>query len=233
MWGVLEPSLFEGRHEHLLGASYAPQNNATARRKFLSYPCGRNPVATKLSAADDELAVKRVLGGDISAFEEIVRRWQSPLVNLAFRFCRDRGRAEEMAQEAFLRAYRGLKQWRKEAAFSTWLFALATNFYRSELRRIPATVSIDDVREPADPRAQDGGLEEEDRDLAVRRAVLALPEKYREALILFYFHEMDVAAAALSLGLPEGTFKARLFRGREILRGKLPQLLGVARLKEA
>jgi RNA polymerase sigma-70 factor (ECF subfamily) len=75
--------------------------------------------------------------------------------------------------------------------------------------------------------------EAEDRDRAVRRAVFALPAKYREALTLFYFHEMDVPTAARSLGLPEGTFKARLFRGREILRGKLPQLLEVARLKEA
>ena len=60
-------------------------------------------------------------------------------VNLAYRFCHDRGRAEEMAQEAFLRAYRGLERWRKDAAFSTWLFALATNLYCSELRRIPAS----------------------------------------------------------------------------------------------
>ncbi|MFZ3265984.1 MAG: sigma-70 family RNA polymerase sigma factor [Terriglobales bacterium] len=187
-----------------------------------------------MSASDDQSAVDRVLAGDISAFEEIVGRWQSPLVNLAYRFCRDRGRAEEMAQEAFLRAYRGLKQWRKEAAFSTWLFALATNFYRSELRRIPVrTVSLNDVAEPVDPRAAAGRLEDDDRDLAVRRAVFALPAKYREALILFYFHDMDVPAAARSLGLPEGTFKARLFRGREILRGKLPQLLAMPRLKEA
>jgi len=187
-----------------------------------------------MSASDDQSAVERVLAGDVSAFEEIVRRWQGPLINLAYRFCRDRGRAEEMAQEAFLRAFRGLVQWRKDAAFSTWLFALATNLYRSELRRIPArTVSIDDVREPADPRASDGGLEDHDRDAAVRRAVFALPAKYREALTLFYFHEMDVPAAARSLGLPEGTLKARLFRGREILRSKLPRTLAVPRLKEA
>ena len=187
-----------------------------------------------MSVIDDQAAVERVLAGDISAFEEIVRRWQSPLINLAYRFCRDRSRSEEMAQEVFLRAYRGLKQWRREAAFSTWLFALATNFYRSELRRIPTrTISLDDVAEPVDPRVSDGGLEDEDRDLAVRRAVFALPAKYREALILFYFHEMDVPAAARSLGLPEGTVKARLFRGREILRTKLPQLLAVPRLREA
>jgi RNA polymerase sigma-70 factor, ECF subfamily len=188
----------------------------------------------RVSPSDDQSAVEKVLAGDVSAFEEIVMRWQGPLINLAYRFCRDRGRAEEMAQEAFLRAFRALSQWRKDAVFSTWLFALATNLYRSELRRIPAgTLSIDDVREPADPRASDGGLEDYDRDAAVRRAVLALPSKYREALTLFYFHEMDVPAAARSLGLPEGTVKARLFRGREILRSKLPKTLAIPRLKEA
>jgi RNA polymerase sigma-70 factor (ECF subfamily) len=187
-----------------------------------------------VSASDDQSAVEKVLAGDVSAFEGIVQRWQGPLINLAYRFCHDRGRAEEMAQEAFLRAYRALAQWRKDAVFSTWLFALATNLYRSELRRIPArNVPLQDVAEPADSRASDGGLEDRDRDRAVRRAVLALPVKYREALTLFYFHEMDVPAAARSLGLPEGTVKARLFRGRELLRGKLPQRLAVPRLKEA
>jgi RNA polymerase sigma-70 factor, ECF subfamily len=189
-----------------------------------------------VSASDDQSDVEKVLTGDISAFEGIVRRWQGPLINLAYRFCHDRGRAEEMAQEAFLRAYRALAQWRKDAVFSTWLFALATNLYRSELRRIPAhTVPIEDIPEPADARVSDRALEEDndDRDLAVRRAVGALPAKYREALILFYFHDMDVTTAARSLDLPEGTVKARLFRGREILRSKLPQLLAVPRLKEA
>ena len=187
-----------------------------------------------MSAIDDQTDVERVLAGDISAFEGIVHRWQAPMINLAYRFCQDRGRAEELAQEAFLRAYRGLGQWRKDAVFSTWLFALATNLYRSELRRIPAqTVSLDDIAEPADGRSSDGGLEDRNRDVAVRRAVGALPAKYREALILFYFHDMDVATAARSLSLPEGTVKARLSRGRDILRGKLPQLLAVPRMKEA
>jgi RNA polymerase sigma-70 factor (ECF subfamily) len=188
------------------------------------------------SASDDQNDVERVLAGDISAFEGIVRRWQTPLVNLAYRFCHDRGRSEDMAQEAFLRAYRGLAQWRKDAVFSTWLFAVATNLYRSELRRIPArivSVSFEDIAEPPDTRAFDGGQEDEDREGAVRRAVGALPAKYRDALTLFYFHDMDVATAARSLGLPEGTVKARLFRGREILRSKLPQLLAVPHLKEA
>jgi RNA polymerase sigma-70 factor, ECF subfamily len=183
---------------------------------------GRTYEGARVSASDDQADVERVLSGDIEAFENIVRRWQNPLVNLAYRFCRDRGRAEDLAQEAFLRAYRSLGQWRKHAVFSTWLFALASNLYRSELRRIPnGIVSIDDVSEPKDPRAADGLLETQDRDRSVRRAVFTLPPKYREALMLFYFHEMDIPAAAQSLGLPEGTLKARLFRGREMLRGKL------------
>jgi len=180
-----------------------------------------------VSAEEDQADVEKVLAGDTSAFEGLVRRWQGPLVNLAYRFCRDRGRAEEMAQEAFLRAYRSLDGWRREAAFSTWLFTLATNLYCSELRQIPArTVAIDEIAEPEDHRAIDGGLEEEDRDRAVRRAVFALPAKYREVLILFYFHEMDVPTTARSLGLPEGTIKARLFRGRQVLRSKLAKRLG-------
>jgi len=174
-----------------------------------------------VSAADDQADVRKVLAGDISAFEGIVRRWQGPLVNLAYRFCRDRARAEDMAQEAFLRAYRALGRWRQDSLFSTWLFAIATNLYRSELRRIPAAVPLDSVAEPRHPGAPDGGLEEHDRDDAVRRAVAALPPKYRDALVLFYFQEQDVGAAARALGLPEGTVKARLARGRDILKEKL------------
>ncbi len=187
------------------------------------------PRRTSVSAREDQADVEKVLAGDIAPFESIVRRWQSPLVNLAYRFCRDRGR---LAQEAFLRAYRALGGWRKEAAFSTWLFALATNLYRSEPRRIPArNVPLDEIGELRDLRS--GGVEDDSRDRIVRQAVGALPARYRETLILFYLHEMDVPAAARSLGLPEGTVKARLFRGREILRRKLPDLLAEPRLKEA
>ncbi|MGA1982838.1 MAG: sigma-70 family RNA polymerase sigma factor [Acidobacteriaceae bacterium] len=178
-------------------------------------------------AADDRQDAIRVLAGDTSAFEGIVRRWQSPLINLAYRFCRDRGRAEEMAQEAFLRAFRNLASWRQESAFSTWLFSLATNLYCSELRRYPpVALPFDEVREPADPREIDGGLEQRNQSAAIHKAVESLPAKYREALTLYYFHELDVPAAARSLGLPEGTVKAHLFRARNLLRDKLRPLFG-------
>lgn len=187
---------------------------------------GRSPGLSPDRGADrtpaaDAAAVARVLAGDHAAFEAIVRRWQTPLVNLAWRFCRDRQRAEEMAQEAFLRAWRNLAQWRGDSAFSTWLFALATNLYRTELKRIPATMlSLDEIAEPPDARISTAAYDEASRDESVRRAVLALPSKYRDAVLLFYFQEQDVPAAARTLHLPEGTVKARLFRARELLRSK-------------
>ena len=175
-----------------------------------------------MSAEEDAVAVEKVLQGDTSAFAEIVQRWQAPLINLAYRFCHERGRAEDMAQEAFLRAYRNLATWRREATFSTWLFALATNLYRTEIRRIPPrAVSLDEIVSPPASDATDAALFESHRRRAVRTAVQSLPARYRDVLLLFYFHDRDVAATASSLRLPEGTVKARLSRGRELLRKKL------------
>ncbi len=183
-------------------------------------------ISSNRRADDDREDAARVIAGDTQAFEGIVRRWQSPLINLAYRFCRDSGRAEEMAQEVFLRAFRNLSSWRQESNFSTWLFALATNLYCSELRRIPPiSLPFDEVHEPADPRAIDGGLEERNRSAAIHKAVQSLPAKYREVLTLYYFHEMDVPSTARSLGVPEGTIKAHLFRARNLLREKLRTLV--------
>lgn len=187
------------------------------------------PSTTAKTAMDDLADVERVLAGDARAFEGIVRRWQGPLVNMAWRYCRDRARAEEMAQEAFVRAWRGLAQWRRESSFSTWLFALAANVFRNELKRVPTAnlpVALDEIAEPASPAAQEETLQRKSQRDVVRRAVLALPLRYREPVILFYFHEMDVGAAARSMGLPEGTLKARLSRARELLRRRFPQLAG-------
>jgi RNA polymerase sigma-70 factor (ECF subfamily) len=173
----------------------------------------------------DRADVDRVLAGDVNAFEGIVSRWQGPLVNMAWRYCRDRGRAEEMAQEAFVRAWRGLSQWRRESSFSTWLFALAANVFRSELKRSPTVnLPLGDSPEPSGPAMQFRGIEESSRQDTVRRAVLALPQRYREPVVLFYFHEMDLAAAARTMGLPEGTMKARLSRARALLRSRFPHL---------
>ena len=184
--------------------------------------------ATATTAAQDLADVERVLAGEVRAFEGIVRRWQGALINMAWRYTRDRGHAEELAQEAFIRAWRGLPAWRREGTFSTWLFALAANVFRSELKRFPtqnvALVEIAEIAEPSSPATQYGSVASALTAETVRRAVLALPTRYREPLVLFYFHEMDATAAACTMGLPEGTLKARLARGRALLRRRFPQL---------
>lgn len=176
--------------------------------------------------ADDEGAVRRVLAGDVDAFEELVVRWQGPLVNLAYRYCRDRGMAEDMAQEAFVKAYRGLPRRRGDSRFSTWLFSIAHNHYRSVLRRhVPEGVSLEDA--PLGLAAGDR-REESDRalrDEVVRTAVSSLPPRYRDVVVLYYFQERDLAETARIADLPEGTVKARLYRARKLLERKLEGLL--------
>lgn len=181
------------------------------------------------TADEDRKDVERVLAGDPAAFQGIVERWQGPLVNLAFRFCRDEGRAEELAQDAFLRAFRSLHQWRHEAAFSTWLFALALNVFRSHMRRGAAIeVAVSDPVGVGQAPSPESAAVSRDTAAAVRRLVCTLPEKYRDALILFYFLDQDVAHAAHCLGVPVGTVKARLHRGRELLRSRLTRVLHLA-----
>jgi RNA polymerase sigma-70 factor, ECF subfamily len=175
------------------------------------------------SADRDKADVEQTLAGNPAAFSGIVERWQKPLINLAFRFCRNQGEAEDMAQDAFVRAFRSLGQWRQEAAFSTWLFALSLNVFRSHRRRAPPTaVPLDDqfsiVGTQPNPESS---LAMHEHHKLVRRAVTTLPPRYRDALILFYFMEQDVAQAASCLGVPVGTLKARLHRGRELLKIRL------------
>jgi RNA polymerase sigma-70 factor (ECF subfamily) len=175
----------------------------------------------------DQEDVRQVLAGKAEAFAGIVGRWQRPIVNLAFRFCRNRAQAEEMAQDAFLRAYRALGQWRGDAAFSTWLFAVSINVFRSHMRRVqPVEVPLEEVR----PSMTGHGIQSQhaliDTDDVVRRTVATLPPKYRDAMIAFYFMEQDLSQAARSLGVPDGTMKARLHRGRELLKRRLARVLG-------
>ncbi len=155
-----------------------------------------------------------------------MRRWQGPLLKLAHRFCRDRSLAEDMVQEAFLRVHRKLDRYDERSKFSSWLFTVATRVFISETRRVrPGWLFNDEealARAGGPDRDPDAGM----RDEFVRRAVLALPEKYRNAVTLYYFHEQDVEEAATSLGVATGTLKSRLHRGRELLKKRLARSLG-------
>ena len=130
-----------------------------------------------------------------------------------------------MAQEAFLRAFTRLHQWRDDAQFSPWLYAVALNVFRFATRReavqeLPLE-NGDDACVSSDPLE---GLETRQLEALVRRMVRTLPRRYREAVILFYFLDQNVAEAANVLELPDGTFKARLHRGRALLRSRLSRL---------
>jgi len=179
-----------------------------------------------LSDDQDRTDVEQVIAGNEDAFEGIVQRWQGPLINLAYRYCYNHAVAEEMAQEAFLKIFRSLGQWRGEGRLSTWMFAVASNVYRSQVRRkkLPK-VPLETIGEFAAQRIEQDELDERQRGELVRRAVLGLPAKYRDALTLFYFHEMDVRQAAKSLGVSEGTLKSQLHRGRGLLERKLGAVL--------
>ena len=152
-------------------------------------------------AARDRSDVERVLLGDTDAFENIVRRWQGPLVNLAFHFCHERSRAEDMAQEAFLRAFRGLASWRGDESFSTWLFALAWNVYWTELLRIPLDL-LDEIIEPVESRVVD--LEDVAKEQAVRKAVATLPKNTANPSFCFTFWIWTCLRQQERLAFPRG-----------------------------
>lgn len=183
---------------------------------------------------DDGASARRVLGGDVDAFEGIVERWQGPLINLAYRYCRNRGEAEELAQEAFIKVFKGLGKWRQDSRFSTWLCAVAANHYRSAMRRRrPVWADIETIERlvPAGDRAQE--VDEASQAEAIRRAVATLPLKYRDVTVLYYFHDDDLAETSRIMSLPSGTVKARLHRARKMLETKLSTVLDTSPLREA
>ena len=187
-----------------------------------------------MSAEEDLADVRRVREGDVEAFSGIVRRWQGPLLNLAYRYCRDRGMAEELTQEAFLRVFRKLHLFREEATFSTWMFSVATRLYISHMRRYrPPVKSLDDLQ--VNPWGEDGQetTENRDREEMVRRAVSGLPGKFRDAIIFYYFLENDLEGAAAALEIAPGTLKSRLHRARKLLETKFGALLKLPEPMEA
>src|SRR5262245_38955023 len=203
----------------------AKGENATGMTRVGSNP-RHTEYTIKMGQEDQDAAdAARVIAGDLSAFDGIVRRWQHRLVTLGWRFCRDRTMAEDMAQDVFLKAFRSLAAFRGESRFSTWLLSIAVNTYRSRLRAEgPPLLSLDPTRLFAGERGPLHDLEDHQRAEAVRRAVLTLPERYRDAIVAYYFEEKDLAAASGVLGVAEGTLKARLHRARELLRRRCASL---------
>lgn len=166
----------------------------------------------------------RCLAGDNDAFGGIVDAYQDKLYSFALRLLKDPAAAEEAAQAAFVKAFRALPSYNQAQPFAPWLFRIAHNACMDALRAYGRTVSMDTEDFPDLPDGERGVDEAVGDALDAERieALLAsLPVIYSEALLLQYREDMGPADIARVTGVPEGTVKARLFRGRELIRQKL------------
>ncbi len=174
----------------------------------------------------DENLMLRVGKGDKGAFDEIVRRYASKMVNLAYRITGDRELAEDIGQETFLRAYRSAARYREISKFSTWLHTIAINLCRNELRRRKfrmfslegmaerdedSKVRIDIADEKSTP---DREVERHELGRLIKDAVATLPEKFKTPLVLRDMQGLTYEEIGGILNLPEGTVKSRINRAR-------------------
>jgi RNA polymerase sigma-70 factor (ECF subfamily) len=177
-----------------------------------------------------------VKSGDEESFAILLQKYRSPMVNFLYRMVRDAAAAEDLAQEVFLRVYRARKQYSPSAKFTTWLFRIATNLALNSIRdnrhrqmdvSIDAPVEEDEVRVelPAREMRIDEFMVERDRTAVIRRAIAALPEKQRAAVLLHKYEEMDYGEIARILDCSESALKSLLFRAYETLRVQLAPLM--------
>jgi RNA polymerase sigma-70 factor, ECF subfamily len=187
-------------------------------------------------ARSDVQLMLDVKAGDELSFEILLKKYRTPLVNFLYRMVKDQAAAEDLAQEVFLRIYRARKEYSPSAKFTTWLFRIATNLALNAIRDgryRQMQISIDTPRDEDDSvievaseeaRADDRLIERE-RNVMIRGAILALPEKQRAAVILHKYQEMDYAQIGKILGCSESALKSLLFRAYETLRVQLALLV--------
>jgi RNA polymerase sigma-70 factor (ECF subfamily) len=192
-------------------------------------------VLTPESDLDQEL-VRRVQRGDNAAFDALVRKYQHRIVALIGRYIADWSECQDVAQEAFIRAYRALPNFRGDSQFYTWLHRIAVNTAKNHLvaqNRRPPTDDVDAVdaeqydtgtrlRETATPEHE---LLRQEIELTVMRAVEALPEELRMAINLREVDGLSYEEIAARMGCPIGTVRSRIFRAREAIDSQLRPLL--------
>jgi RNA polymerase sigma-70 factor (ECF subfamily) len=177
-----------------------------------------------------------VKAGDDASFDLLLQKYRTPLVNFLYRMVRDAATAEDLAQEVFLRVYRARKQYSPSAKFTTWLFRIATNLALNSVRDnrykrmqvsldAPAEEDEAPVQLPGREMRIDEHMVERDRAQIIRRAVAALPEKQRVAVLLHKYEEMDYGEIAKILECSESALKSLLFRAYETLRVQLAPLV--------
>lgn len=180
--------------------------------------------------AEDEARVRRFQAGDPSAFAALLADHEPRVLALLRRLVRDPSAAEDLCQETFLRVLRGLPHFRAESGFGTWVYRVAHNVAVDHLRGRQPGDSLDARAEegfdpPAPGPVPPAAVEEAEVRRAVEEAMSVLPAAQREVLHLLYWDELSVAEIAGVTGLPEGTVKTHLFRGRQSLRGRVEGLL--------
>ena len=191
---------------------------------------------TRNSEQLDEDLVLRVQQGDKSAFDLLVIKYQHKIIQLVNRYVKDPSEAQDVAQEAFIKAYRALGDFRGDSAFYTWLYRIAINTAKNYLvsrarRSSNYQVDIDDA-EALENAPQLQGMDTPERLLlnqeiidTIKTAIEHLPEEMRTAIILREFEGMSYEEIAVAMDCPVGTVRSRLFRAREAIDIKLNPLL--------
>jgi RNA polymerase sigma-70 factor (ECF subfamily) len=190
----------------------------------------------KASEQLDHELVARVQQGDKSAYDLLVIKYQHKIVQLVNRYVKDASEAQDVAQEAFIKAYRALDSFRGESAFYTWLYRIAINTAKNYLvararRSSDYQVDILDA-EQVENAPQLQGVETPERLLfsqeiieTIKTAIDNLPEEMRVAIMLREFEGMSYEEIAQAMDCPVGTVRSRIFRAREAIDSKLAPLL--------
>ncbi len=179
---------------------------------------------------DDEELVARSRGGDLDAFNQLVLRWERPIYALAYRVIGREEDARDVAQEAFLRAFRALGGFKGQAKFSSWLYRITLNLCRDWIRRerrsnvapVPEGIDIVELAGEATPTESIEDLvSRKQLGEAVAKAMALLPEEQRTAIILKEYHGLTFQEIADLLDCPLSTVKTRLYQGLTVLRRHL------------
>ena len=170
---------------------------------------------------DQEHIIARARRGDADAFEQLVEAYRNQVFRLALRMCGNEADADEVAQEAFLSAWKGLPNFRGESQFSTWLYQLTTHAAIDLMRREKRQAAAEDIDEIT--TADDGPSPQQQAERAetrreVRSALMQLPEEYWQVLLLRFMQELSYEEIGRALKLPVGTVKSRLNRAKAQLK---------------
>jgi RNA polymerase sigma-70 factor (ECF subfamily) len=186
--------------------------------------------------------VQRVQKGDKTAFDLLVLKYQHKVVKLVTRYLRDPSDAEDVAQEAFIKAYRAIPQFRGDSAFYTWLYRIAMNAIVSRDRSpVDFDLDLQNVEESnsmqlrlADAETPESLLQTEEIRTTVNQAIEALPEDLRTAIVLRELEGLSYEDIAQSMDCPVGTVRSRIFRAREAIDKRLSEVFegGLGRAEE-